>query len=139
MNDEERELFEKLKNDKSIAVVTDGIYLMTAAAVSDYLIKLYKKSDFYTLEEYFASQKSFFHIDGYDFYLGNFSSDYIDNYLVISNDNCLIGVRLCDGCDDKKLVIRLNYALKVAGVDLDESLLLDKAKYFIKKRELKLE
>lgn len=137
MNDKDKELFEKLKNDKSTVVVTDGVYLMTAAAVSDYLNKLYKKSDFDTLEEYFASQKSFFHIDGYDFYLGNFRANYIDNYIVLTNDNCLIGVRLDDDGNDKKLFIRLNYALNVAGVDLDENLLLDKTKDFIKKRDLK--
>ncbi len=139
MNDKNKELFEKLNNDKTMERLTDGVYLMTADAVCDYLKKLCKLSDFYTLEEYFASKKLFFHIDGYDFYLGNFSADYIDNYLVLCNDKCLLGVRLSDDTDDKKLYIRLNFALNVADVDLDDSLLLDKAKDFIKKRDLKLE
>lgn len=140
MTNNDKELFEKLKNDKTIGEVIDGVYLMSAAAVSDFIREVYKKNDFDTLEEYFASEKLFFHFDGYDFYLGNFSADYTDNYLVVTNDKCLIGVRLCDDDrDDKKLIVRLNYALNVAGVELDEHLLFDKTKDFVKKRDLKLE
>lgn len=139
MNNKDKELIEKLKNDKSMVMINDNVCLMTAAAMSDYLREMYKKTDFDTLEEYFASEKAFFHVDGYDFYLGNFNADYIDNYLVIANDKCMIGVRLSDDTDDKKLYIRLNFALNVADVDFDDSLLLDKAKEFIKKRDLKLQ
>lgn len=140
MTNNDKQLFEKLKNDKSVCEVINSVYLMSAAALSDFLRETYEKNEFDTLEEYFASEKLFFHIDGYDFYLGNFSADYVDNYLVVTTDKCFLGVRLCDDDrDDKKLIVRLNYALNVADVDLDEHLLLDKTKVFIKKRDLNLE
>lgn len=139
MTNNDNQLIEKLKNDKSMCEVINSVYLMSAAALADFIRETYEKNDFETLEEYFASEKLFFHIDGYDFYLGNFRADYVDNYFVVTTDKCFLGVRLCDDRDDKKLIVRLNYALNVAGVELDEHLLVDKIKDFVKKRWLKLE
>lgn len=140
MTNNDKELIEKLKQDKTVLPVNNEVVMMFANALNDYLTEIFEKAENKykkgaCIEAYFANEKGFFHVDGYKFYNGHFSASYCDSYCVIATDGCLIGVLLDNTFEGESLADRLNHALHVSCVSIEQAELEDGIKQFIKKRK----